>query len=162
MVAEAGSVEGFVEQERLLGDAAWGAWARLIVTNSTDRFRVGLRLPGTIIATNGTASGGSGAAWDVQATCAYPSGYTMWARSLEPRTDVQLALLNAQLVVSREQVSAFADLVRADPMLTQALARAAQAGSLQPLYDFRAAAGGGDRTDRQRRLARLWQMLGLQ
>ena len=162
MVAEAGSVEGFVEQERLLGDAAWGAWARLVVTNSTDRFKVGLRLPGTIIATNGTASGWSGAAWDIQATCAYPSGYTMWARSLEPRTDVQLALLNAQPFVTREQVMEFADLVRADPMLTQALSRSAQAGSLQPLYDFRAAAGGGDRTDRQRRLARLWQMLGLQ
>ena len=162
MTETAGGVEQFVEQERLMADGAWGAWTRLLVGNAVDRFLVGLRLPGAVTAANGVRNGESGVTWDFESTCAYPSGYTMWARSLEPRVEVQVRLLNTQPLVTREQMTALADLVRPDPMLAQALARSAQAGSLQPLREFRTAAGTGDRTDRQRRLTRVWHMLGLQ
>jgi hypothetical protein len=131
-----GSEDKFVElfmtyRVRLMGiyGSDWGA---------RPEFDYSLELPGRIVETNGVVVSESETRWSFSGWQAYPSGYTMRGRSLEPRSDRQVALLGRAVLADARSVVRYVDLMRADGKLSAAVQECIEKNSLEPFRSARA------------------------
>jgi hypothetical protein len=94
-------------------------------------------MPGEIVETNGRLLGANRVRWDFEAAEAWPTGYPMTCRALEPRRDVQMALFDRTPLTERESMLAFCDLVAAADGLDAVLRDCRDRKSLDPLFAHR-------------------------
>lgn len=143
---------------KLLGDYA----TRIIGLHllGTNQFRYALRMPGLIVATSGLLESDSRVTWEFSAAEAYPLGYVMSCRSIEPLPDVQERVLGRHVLSDRATLLRYVALLGADEALAQVVRHAAQQGSREPLDRYRQDVLR-ENPNGNPKLDELWQLLGL-
>jgi hypothetical protein len=103
-------------------------------------FEYALAVPGDIAWTNGNILEDKGRVrWTFDTIEAWPAGYPMICRSLEPQTRAQQDLLHGQPLTKREAMADFVSLVGSanGEELTAALRACQERGNMTPLYAYR-------------------------
>ena len=102
------------------------------------QFVFGLRLPGWIIETNGTADDKGQIAWGFGGGDLFPGGFEMQAESVEVDRPAQTKLLGRVVVDDVKSARALRDLLAKDEALADLLRRAVKEGDRAVLRDFQA------------------------
>ena len=126
-----------------------------------EQFEYSLTMPGTIFETNGTILSDNKVRWSFNPEEAYPLGYSMKCRSLEPNIGLQKKLLGKPLHLNREKMQAFLFIVSDDDDLQKALNQCKRRESLVPLKQYRQKLESEDDADNTIKLKRLWKLLEL-
>jgi hypothetical protein len=95
-----------------------------------------LTLPGQIVETTGERVGEHTIVYSFDAPDAFPFGYAMTARSLDPNDAVQKKIFGSVRVSSLDQLSQYATLMHADAALRDVMRRCATAKSLKPFDEY--------------------------
>ncbi len=96
-------------------------------------FNVSLRVPGTIVETNGVLWSDGDTEWSFKLADAALFGFTMRCRSLEAPPDRQQALLSATPLTGRPALLRFVTLVEAAPEIQDVLRRSVRDHTMAPL-----------------------------
>jgi hypothetical protein len=102
----------------------------------TCRFDYRLTVPGEVVESNGQILAANRVRWEFEAREAYPFGFTMECRSLDPDLEAQTLLTGAPLA-DREAMLRFAALVDGQERLLGVLRECRQQRTLKPLTDCR-------------------------
>lgn len=94
-----------------------------------------LSLPGYVVETNGALIAKDRVRWQADSSKAYPFGYAMTCRSLEP-APAMLALLPGQPLAGRDAMIRFVRLVAPHEALRKALQACHEVRSLKPLSEY--------------------------
>lgn len=100
-------------------------------------FDYAMAMPGEIVETNGVILSNNRVRWRFDAVEAYPLGYEMACRSLEPHVQAQSELLNGQPLASREQMLEYLSLATQEKQLVAALHQCRETKQMGPLYEYR-------------------------
>lgn len=95
-----------------------------------------LSLPGYVVETNGALIAKDRVRWKADSSKAYPFGYAMTCRSLEPDPGM-LGLLPGQPLANRDSMIRFVRLIAPHEALRKALQACHEAKSLKPLSEYR-------------------------
>lgn len=106
-------------------------------TSNHAQLEYSMEMPGTIVETSGRLVSENRVEWKFQASEAFPLGYSMKVRSLEPLIAPQQELFGKTPLTSRADVLEFANLLEQYPVLQRILETCRQQGSLGPLRDYR-------------------------
>ena len=123
-----------------------------------------LSVPGVIVETNGQRRGENGTRWEFLDKDAWPGGFVMSCRSLEPQAALQKKLLGGKAVASREAMEAFVALMKSSAGATgtggllPVLRKCRDGGSMMPLDDYRAALVRDSRRAELERVDRLREL----
>jgi len=109
-----------------------------ILSGPAPRFIFGLRLPGWVVQTNGTADDEGRIAWRFDGQDLFPDGFEMRAESLSVDRPAQTRLLGRVVIDEEQSARALRDLVANDDALADLLRRAARDGDPAVLRDFQA------------------------
>lgn len=107
-----------------------------IFTGPGPQFVFGLRLPGWVVETNGTADDRGRIAWGFGGSQLFPDGFEMKAESLEVNRSAQERLLGRVVIDDAKSARALRDLVASDDALADLLRRAVKEGDPAILRDF--------------------------
>ena len=122
-----------------------------------DRFDFTLEMPGVVVETTGQVLTDQRVRWEFYASEAYPHGYKMKCRSLEPNSVAQKKLLGRTLRNDRATMLAFVSLVSGDRELLDELRKCDKEGRLDSLFDLEK----NHRDDKTRSIHRLFKLLEL-
>jgi hypothetical protein len=122
--------------EKRWGTLFVSAFGHFFVPFGEFRFDYSMTMPGKIVATNGEILSEARVRWRFAKYEAFPLGYPMSCRSLLPRTKTQNALLGRALLVSRDDMLQFVELVADQKPLLQALGECSKHTTLSPLYTY--------------------------
>jgi len=142
---EFGSQEGLGLVIQPLGQRIAGLYRGIFFGPGGRHFEYSLAMPGTIVETNGTILSDNAVQFRFADGDAYPFGFAMRARSIEP-TGAAKKLLGGDLPGRRKQLLAYVDLVRDDEKLREIMKQCAAAGSIEPLQQARDASPPGSST----------------
>jgi hypothetical protein len=135
------------------------AFGYFFLTFGNIGFEHALTVPGQIVETNGEIVSDQRVRWRFPLHQAFPLGYTMSCRSLLPRTRAQTLLLGKALLVNRDELLQFLELVADQKPLLEALQESSRHTTLVPLYSYVKKLSAGSREAEQAR--RLMRMLKL-
>lgn len=96
-------------------------------------FRYDMQVPGVIMETTGRLIDDNRVRWEFEAVEAYPEGYRMWCRSIEPNAEAQRALWGEVRFADRASLSKLDDAVRQDASLAEAIQATVRHGTLEAL-----------------------------
>jgi hypothetical protein len=102
------------------------------------------QMPGTLVETSGELMSDNETLWRFSDSQAYPAGYTMSCRSLEPNVTLEQKLLARPVLTDRKAMLRYIDLLRNNEPLLAMMRICAADGSLTPLkreYDALEEAG---------------------
>ncbi len=91
------------------------------------------QMPGTLVETSGELMSDNETLWRFSDSQAYPAGYTMTCRSLEPNTALEQKLLPKPVLTDRKAMLRYLDLLRHNEPLLAMMRICAADGSLTPL-----------------------------
>ncbi|MGH7201552.1 MAG: hypothetical protein ACREJB_13155 [Planctomycetaceae bacterium] len=123
------------------------------------RFHYTMTMPGTIVETNGRLLADDAVEWRFEAEEAYPLGYAMRCRSLEPNADAQRKLLGRVALTSRRDMLALVMLLDGREELRAALRRCIAGGDLAPLEQLRQQAEQANDAQQAAPIKRLVELL---
>jgi hypothetical protein len=124
----------------------------------TRNFEYRQEMPGLLVETSGELISDRITRWRFADDDAYPSGYTMACRSLEPSVELEQKLLGKQVLKDRQSMLRYVDLVRENAPLLAVMQICADEGSLKSLkreYELLTQAGDDGATDFGKLLALL-------
>lgn len=96
-----------------------------------------LTMPGFVVETNGELLSENHVRWRFEASQAFPFGYAMRCRSLEPNEVNQRIVFGKVLLKSHDQCEKFSRLLKAKPEWRETLQKCVSEKSKQPLLDLR-------------------------
>jgi hypothetical protein len=135
------------------------AFGHFFLTFGNISFDYALTMPGEILETNGEILSEHRVRWRFPLHQAFPLGYAMSCRSLLCRTQAQTLLLGKPLLVSRDDMLQFMELVADDKPLLETLRESARHTTLAPFYTYVKKLSRGskeqERADRLMRILRL-------
>jgi len=103
------------------------------------------KMPGTLVETSGELMSDNETLWRFSDSQAYPFGYTMSCRSLEPNAALEQKLLARPVLTDRKAMLSYVDLVRKNEPLLAMMRICAADGSLTPLKrEYEALKEAGD------------------
>jgi hypothetical protein len=108
-----------------------------------------MTVPGEVVETNAILQSGNRVQWKFDAQDAYPLGYTMTCRALEPKNEVQERILKGQRLRNREAMLQYVSLVVGQERLLSVLRDCVRQARLAPLIAFRDASAANS-PDRQK------------
>jgi hypothetical protein len=118
-------------------------------------------VPGVVVETNGQTMAANRVRWQFDAAEAYPFGFTMSCRSLEP-DEAMIKQLGVRPFADRAAMKRYVELVSPHEGLRAALVKCRQAQRLDPLTDFAATIAGKPEASKERAaLAELRALLKL-
>ncbi len=91
------------------------------------------QMPGTLVETSGELISDNDTLWRFSDSQAYPFGYTMSCRSLEPNVTLEQKLLSKPVLTDRKAMLRYLDLLRKNEPLLAMMRICAADGSLTPL-----------------------------
>jgi hypothetical protein len=156
-----GGQEGFYRRAAPLVVGVAGVYLSELFIHRT--FDYTLVVPGPVVATNGTLVDDNRVRWVFDARRAWPLGFEMACRSLEPAAAaLQQRLLGRKPLATRQAMIDFVDIVRNDAKLVEVMKECRRRESVEPLRDLRSAriAEGNDAAA-VRTLDRLFDLLEL-
>ncbi|MBD3676540.1 MAG: hypothetical protein HUJ26_23765 [Planctomycetaceae bacterium] len=109
--------------------------ANILYTN--DQFDIWIRLPGTIVQTNGTLETNGTARWSFDVDDISPTGYEMKAKALFPVSLENSNILPAGQLKTPHEMLTFIDLMQSDAQLQKTFEDALQENSLAPIIQLR-------------------------
>jgi len=131
-----GGQEAFATKLGSLISRIWGVHGPY--ATSLQKFNYSLVMPGRIVETNGRLESDNRVRWLFGGGEAYPFGYHMTCRSLEPNVAAMKKLLGRQPLRSREFLLIYADIVAGDKPLLAVLKRCVKQNDMAPLKTYRA------------------------
>ncbi len=140
-----GNQEGLALVIQPLGQRIAGLYRGIFFGPGGRRFEYSLEMPGILVETNGTILSDNAVRFRFADGDAYPFGFAMRARSIEP-TGAAQKLLGGDLAGRRKQLLAYVDLVRDDEKLREIMKQCAAAGNIEPLQQARDASPPGSST----------------
>ena len=96
-----------------------------------------LTVPGFVVETTGELTSDNRVRWQFDAKEAFPFGYAMRCRSLQPNEANQRAVFNEVVVKNRDACERLVRLLKAKPEWRETLATCVTEKSRQPLFDLR-------------------------
>ena len=139
---EHGGKKAFKKRVGTLYSRIFGA--HLNIFSQADVFRYSLVVPGKLVESNGVLLGDSEVSWRFRGEEAYPFGYRMVCRSLEPNLDRQGKLLAGQPLINRQTMLRYLALVEECKGsndgcggLYKALLESSRRGDITPLLEGR-------------------------
>lgn len=132
-----GGTSAFAEEIEPLLVRMLGLYASEILAPSRV-FRYELRVPGTIVETNGLILGDGRVLWEFDADEAYPFGYSMKCRSIAVNEDLARLLPNPKLLDDHQRQRRFIELVDGHESLTKTWQACTQQKSLEPFHEAHA------------------------
>lgn len=120
------------------------------------KFAFSLRLPGEVVASNGSIHGGSEVRWRFRGNRSFPDGFTMESRSLEIDREAQRKILGRVAIGDVDQALALVREVEPSAKLRALFIETREGGTLGPLMRARF-----DGEDDRERLSRVRRLLGL-
>jgi hypothetical protein len=162
VAAKYGGEEAFSLKLKVLASRIWGLYGPYTTPR---QFDYSLQMPGTIVETSGEILADDRTQWSFTALEAYPLGYHMRSRSLEPNIAAMKKLLGGQPLASRESLLSYARIVAGNDGLLTALKQCVQLQNMSPLKKYRAKVEA-DNTPPPREtniieIQRLWKLLKL-
>jgi len=157
-----GGKDAFSRKLTALGSRIWGLYGPFTTPR---QFDYSIQMPGTIVETSGEILADDRTQWSFTASEAYPLGYHMRSRSLEPNVAKMKKMLGGQPLSSRESLLSFASIVGGDDDLLTVLKQCVKIQNMSPLKKYRAKAEA-DKTPPPRdttivEIQRLWKLLKL-
>jgi hypothetical protein len=134
VAAKYGGKDAFSLKLTSLASRIWGLYGPFTTHRQVD---YSLEMPGSIVATNGELYAENRTRWSFSASEAYPSGYRMTGRSLEPNVAAMKQLLGGQPLSSRESLLSFASIVGGNDALLTTLKQCVKLQNMLPLRVFR-------------------------
>ncbi len=131
-----GSEEAFGEAIKPLSVRIMGLYQFFLFGDPT-HFDYAMEVPGLLVETNGEVLADNRTRWTFSAKEAYPSGYVMNCRSLEPRAAVVQEIFGKRVLSDRQTMLRFVELVRGNETVLGALRTCAAEKSAQPLLTVR-------------------------
>ena len=121
-----------------------------------------MRMPGKAVETNGVIVSDARVKWSFDTRIAYPFGFTMSCRSLEPNQQMQKKLFKKVNLSGRKEMQEFIRIVSQDDELLQVLVKCVAKGTRKPLDDYRIRIEVKERDkDKLEQLRRLLSLLKL-
>jgi hypothetical protein len=157
-----GGKDAFALKLKVLASRIWGLYGPYTTPR---QFDYSLQMPGTIVETSGEILADDRTQWSFTALEAYPLGYHMRSRSLEPNIAAMKKLLGGQPLASRESLLSYVRIVAGNDGLLTALNQCVQLQNMSPLKKYRAKVEA-DKTPPPRetnivQIQRLWKLLKL-
>ncbi len=100
------------------------------------RFHYEMEVPGIVVETTGKLIADNRVLWEFEAVEAYPSGYRMYVRCWEPRTDIQEKLWGEVRFAERSELCWLGLWASEDSQWAAALIASAKEGSLEPIKQY--------------------------
>lgn len=109
--------------------------ANLLKTN--DQYDIWVRLPGTIVQTNGLLEKNDTARWSFEVNDISPTGYEMKAKSLFPVSIEKSNILPEGKFTKQQEMLTFVELLKSDEELQKAFENALEENSVTPIIQLR-------------------------
>lgn len=160
-----GSEKAYEARKGRLTTRIWGVYRSsfpFAIFGTVRPFDVSLRLPGEVVETNGTLSGGGEVVWRFNASEAFPTGYVMSCRSLETRDGSAVLLTKLAAADRRKLLLELVELIQddKDPLLP-VLRASATKKSWSPLEVYRRGLDRKEQAQELKRLDGLYRLLQL-
>jgi hypothetical protein len=121
-------------------------------------FQFTMQVPGQVVETNGTLLSENKVQWRFKHHQAFPFGYVMHCRSLEPQLDIQQRLLQGQPLQGRQTMLRFVTLLQSDGRLHDAMSQSIRQGNLLPLQELQQTMQGEQPSQSREDLAELLRL----
>jgi hypothetical protein len=155
-----GGKEAFERSILSLASRIWGLYGPF---RTHRKFDYSLEMPGRIVETSGELLADDRTRWSFNATEAYPLGYHMRSRSLEPNVAAMKQLLGGQPLNSRQSLLSYVDIVGGNDALLTALKQCVNSQNMSPLKKCRAKVEADNNPPRPGnrivQIQRLWKLL---
>lgn len=144
-------------QKRLgsLADRIIGVYG---IFGGLEKFHASVTMPGVIVESTGVLNDNQTTTWTFTAADAYPFGYRMRARSLERHPQIN-RVFGRDVLSTRADRIAFADLVRRHDALIQLLSECMKTGSRDPWTKLVQEVEAGEDAGKKKELARVRRLL---
>lgn len=106
--------------------------------STTHAFSYVMTVPGNVVETNGMLLAPHRVWWSFDTDQAFPAGYTMHVRTLDPAKAAQKALLHGRTLDDPRDVDTIVNVVKENPDLVPVLRACVKAHSVKPLEKWRA------------------------
>lgn len=126
-----------------------------LLPKSTDAFRFTMKLPGSVVETNGQIAAIDRVQWNFRARDAWPEGYTMSCRSLQLQTEGIPELHEWTAMQNQAQLLGLYNLIARDPAIIASFKECRSAKNMEPLKQLATNSDDQDTVVRSRQVLRL-------